>query len=175
MNIENIINELMQDGTLSIFVEDSNRLLTATKACRIDMHEPYNQDVNAEIHGNHLDNAMGSNPNHNCGEYTIEINAKGITTYHNLADILALARIGARLIVENTKLKEPEETVTLTIGEIVSRFDCPEDVGINRWCVSEGADPNSTKQISKTFALKVMSGYEFEQRKDKTNNQNNRF
>lgn len=47
------------------------RLLTKTRDCRSDMHEPDEQDIYAVVTGTHLDNAMGSDPYHNCCEFTV--------------------------------------------------------------------------------------------------------
>lgn len=55
-----------------------DRLKYVTEKCREDMHEPDKQDISVQVKGDHLDNAMGDNPETNCGEYTIGIN-NGLT------------------------------------------------------------------------------------------------
>lgn len=77
--------------------ETLERLNKVTANCREDMHEPDNQGISAKVTGWQLDNAMGDNPYHNCGEYTVGItqedeNGNSFTEWFNLADIIALAR-----------------------------------------------------------------------------------
>lgn len=72
-----------------------NRLRQATVNCRPDMHEPENQGVAAVVTGYHLDNAMGSDPHRNIGEFTVGITDSDGASYEwfNLADLIALARM----------------------------------------------------------------------------------
>lgn len=75
--------------------ETLQRLQEATKHCRPDMHEPDEQGINAIVRGNHLDNAMGDNPEHNINELTVGIVHEDDTTnpeWFNLATLIALAR-----------------------------------------------------------------------------------
>ena len=93
--------------------EFGKRLLEITKACRVDMHEPDEQGVDAKVFYKkyfdypkgeksktrpHLDNAMGDSGS--CGELCIEIinSTTGKTERFNLATLIALARIGAKHI-----------------------------------------------------------------------------
>ena len=57
--------------------------------CRLDVHEPDNQDVTGKVTGTHLDNAMGNDPN--TGELVLTLIAPGETLSINLASLLALA------------------------------------------------------------------------------------
>ncbi len=72
------------------------RLTKVTVNCRPDMHEQKN--VSAVVTGYQLDNAMGDDPCHNCGEFTVGISRDGGDSHQwfNLADVIALARM-ARL------------------------------------------------------------------------------
>ena len=73
------------------------RLLIATKNCRHDMHEPDEQGITVMVSGYNFDNAMGDNPNDNCGEFTVAIvQDDGSKEWFNLATLIALARIGAK-------------------------------------------------------------------------------
>lgn len=59
------------------------------KDCRIDMHEPDEQDVSAQITGDHLDNA-------GCGpEFTVVLTRHGKKHSINLATLIAMARLAA--------------------------------------------------------------------------------
>ena len=69
-----------------------------TKDCRLDMHEPDEQGVEAVVSGYRLDNAMGSDPDSNHGELTVGIKRKHDVDgeyigWFNLADLIALARL----------------------------------------------------------------------------------
>lgn len=70
------------------------RLRSVTSACREDMHEPDEQGVYAKVQGNHLDNAMGSTPEQNCGEIVVLVGNEnsGQKEWFNLADLLAIVR-----------------------------------------------------------------------------------
>lgn len=74
---------------------DLARLLAKLHNCRIDMHEPDEQEITAIVTGTHLDNAMGDNPNNNCCEFTVGIgNMDGNDReWFNLASLIALARL----------------------------------------------------------------------------------
>jgi len=73
--------------------------LRADLGCRLDWHEPDEQDVNAYVQGNHLDNAMGScsDPQRACGEFNVVITRddKPVAVV-NLAWLLAWAAEGAK-------------------------------------------------------------------------------
>jgi len=85
-----------EEATHKMMRDDLGKLLKITAECREDMHEPDEQDVSAKVKGKHLDNAMGDDPQFNCGELTVGItkgcgkNAK--TVWLNLASLIALAR-----------------------------------------------------------------------------------
>jgi hypothetical protein len=82
-----------------MYKEYANRLLEVTKNCRDDMHEPDEQGITAIVTGYNLDNAMGDNPINNCGEFTVAIvQDDGRKEWFNLADLIALARIGAKTL-----------------------------------------------------------------------------
>lgn len=73
------------------------RLLRVTKHCRPDMHEPDEQGITVMVSGYNFDNAMGDNPNDNCGEFTVAIvQDDGSKEWFNLASLIALARVGAK-------------------------------------------------------------------------------
>ena len=78
------------------------RLLTITEDCRIDMHEPDEQDVSARVYGQHLDNAMGESITIDDGfqEYVVILRRGIAAEKFNLATLIALARIGAERINE---------------------------------------------------------------------------
>ena len=66
------------------------QLNAVTVNCRTDMHEP---GITAIVTGYELDNAMGADPNNNCGEFTVGLVAfDDKITWFNLADLIALAR-----------------------------------------------------------------------------------
>lgn len=67
-------------------------LLQVTADCRPDMYKPDNQGLEAVVAGYYLDNAMGARPESNCGEFTVGLKKDGVTTWFNLADLIALAR-----------------------------------------------------------------------------------
>lgn len=76
------------------------RLLRVTQHCRKDMHEPDEQGITVMVSGYNFDNAMGDNPNNNCGEFTVAIVQDDDTAeWFNLATLIALARIGAKALV----------------------------------------------------------------------------
>jgi hypothetical protein len=84
----------------------AKRLLNVTIDCKEDMHEPDENGVSAKVFGNHLDNAMGDDPETNCKEYTVEIlrDAEELEKeYFNLADLIALARVGAIYILNENE------------------------------------------------------------------------
>lgn len=78
------------------------RLQEITKDCREDMHEPDQQEIRAVVTGNHLDNAMGHDPEETdelivalmrttpSKEYPNYNNVE--VAYFNLATLIALAR-----------------------------------------------------------------------------------
>ncbi len=73
------------------------RLLRVTQKCRPDMHEPDEQGITVMVSGYNFDNAMGDDPNNNCGEFTVAIvQDDGSKEWFNLATLIALARIGAK-------------------------------------------------------------------------------
>ena len=70
-----------------------SRLQRVTWGCYHDMHEPDEQGISAVVKGDHLDNAMGDNPETNCGELTVGItNDSSKTEWFNLATLIALAK-----------------------------------------------------------------------------------
>lgn len=76
------------------------RLLKATNGCREDMHEPDEQGISAIVTGYRLDNAMGDNPSNNLSEFTVGIVRDSVKTeWFNLATLIALARIGAKSLM----------------------------------------------------------------------------
>jgi len=84
--------------------EFSERLLKITEDCRDDMHEPDNNGITAMVTGDKLDNAMGDDPIHNQWELIVNISKISDINYEstesfNLASLIALARIGAKQIV----------------------------------------------------------------------------
>jgi hypothetical protein len=75
-------------------------LCDVTTECRGDMHEPDEQGIKAVVLGDHLDNAMGADPDTNYGEFTVGIqqwedDVVVNTAWFNLADLIALARTSA--------------------------------------------------------------------------------
>lgn len=76
------------------------RLLDITKGCRVDMHEPDEQDISALVVGDHLDNAFGEiiagdAIKQGYQEYVVVLKRGIETEAFNLASLIALARIGA--------------------------------------------------------------------------------
>lgn len=97
--LERDIRGLISEGGISL--SDCSILLNATKGCRPDMHEPDEQDVRAYVENTdgHFDNAGVG------GELTLVLTAnEGESDYKerriNMANLVALARIGARVILE---------------------------------------------------------------------------
>ena len=82
----------MTENTKSYLNKFSKRLNEATKDCRDDMHEPDEQEISAKVLGNHIDNAMGNDPDTNCGELTVGIIKDSKTEWFNLATLIDLAR-----------------------------------------------------------------------------------
>lgn len=82
-----------RDST-SYFAHLLKRLRAVTFDCREDMHEPDEQGIKCTVEGDHLDNAMGDDPMHSCGEFIVGLRRAdtGITEYFNLANLIALAR-----------------------------------------------------------------------------------
>lgn len=79
--------------TLEDGQEETRQVLLAfTNASgpRIDWHEPDEQDIEAEVTGDHLDNANGDDPD--SSEYVVTlVNGSGDKIYVNLATLLAIA------------------------------------------------------------------------------------
>jgi hypothetical protein len=82
------------------------RLLEITEGCREDMHEPDEQDLEAFIVGEKLDNAFGeaiipSAIEGGFQEYIVILRRRGDDEFKiqkfNLATLIALARKGARI------------------------------------------------------------------------------
>jgi len=76
-------------------LENLEKLLSVTEKCRIDMHEPDEQGVSAAVVGNRLDNAGCK------GEFVVMIcrengSDEDVAIPVNLADLIALARVGAQ-------------------------------------------------------------------------------
>lgn len=82
-----------RDRKLSDSLEETYReLLKFTNASepRSDWHEPDEQDIEAEVTGDHLDNAMGDDPD--SSEYVVTlVNGSGDKLSVNLATLLAIA------------------------------------------------------------------------------------
>jgi len=89
-----------------MFAEFEKRLLAITEGCRLDMHEPDEQDLKAKVLGDHLDNAFTENI---CEESILgnyqelvvileryDITGRRRVEKFNLASLIALARIGAK-------------------------------------------------------------------------------
>jgi hypothetical protein len=70
-----------------------------------------------------------------------------------------------RITIEHIEKEEPEETVTVTYGELFNRCQV-NDLGINIYYLNEGGDPRAQKVITKSQALQFMSEPEFEGRKN---------
>ena len=97
-----------------------DKLLNITYGCRIDMHEPDEQDLEVPmVIGEHLDNAFGDHIEpklikYGRQEYIVVMHryknsTKEVLDYSfNLATLIAYARIGARM-VKDTRLGENEE------------------------------------------------------------------
>jgi len=89
-----------------IFGELSQRLLGSTAGCREDMYEPDEAGVHALFTGFRLDNAHGDDPHYNYGEmavgiYKVDDDGGKHVEWFNLASLIALARIGARSIIDD--------------------------------------------------------------------------
>lgn len=87
--------------------ETLERLQQITEGCREDMHEPDEQGLSAEVHGNQLDNAFpAASVSH---EFRVKLTRghenEFDTEYFNLATLIALARkadIADANLVEST-------------------------------------------------------------------------
>ncbi|MHA2063248.1 MAG: hypothetical protein ACXABY_02585 [Candidatus Thorarchaeota archaeon] len=87
-----------------------SELVRLLDGCRVDMHEPDEQDVEAVVVGTHLDNAIGTGFGPPQWHDTTAELAVGITRYKdgvgretrwfNLADLLAIARLADLRIEE---------------------------------------------------------------------------
>lgn len=91
------------------YLEDfGKRLLSITRDCRDDMHEPDEQGISASVVGTELDNAMGDSGH--AEEMIVLLKREVVTNWwhkkerFNLATLIAFARIGAKTIQE-----EPEK------------------------------------------------------------------
>lgn len=76
-------------------------LLAFTEGCRLDMHEPDEQGIIATVIGTKLDNAMGTSIREDAltrgyQEMVLVLSKEGRQLRVNLADLIALARIGAK-------------------------------------------------------------------------------
>jgi len=140
------------DGSTLFFDEQAwaARLLSITKGCRPDMHEPDEQALDAQIVGTHahkgadgrarlegsLDNAMGDHPDG--GELVLTLcrerdwDDEGSPTdirveHFNLATLVALARLGACALQEtNAELMLARSKLVERVGECFS--DVPHSV-----------------------------------------------
>jgi hypothetical protein len=86
------------DWERKMFVDLHARLLSATKGCRVDMHEPDEQGIKAVVVGTDLDNAMGDRPvilPSGRAEFCVAISRDDGTgtEWFNLASLIALARL----------------------------------------------------------------------------------
>lgn len=76
-----------------IFVRELKKLQDFTKACRLSMHEPDNENITAQVTGNFLDNAGGS---HEFQVHLMKTEGDHVVTDQmriNLASLIALARM----------------------------------------------------------------------------------
>jgi hypothetical protein len=69
-----------------------------TKKCNIEMHEPDEQGIGAQVVGNHLDNASGYEIREEAvkegyQEFVVILTKDGSELKINLADLIALARL----------------------------------------------------------------------------------
>lgn len=76
---------------------EAQQLIDITSDCRVDMHEPDEQDVDAKVHGRRFDNADLP------GELTLEIHNGPQVFEINMATLVALARFGAKTILERSR------------------------------------------------------------------------
>lgn len=83
----------IRDAAVPVQTPDNLRAFREAAGLRPDWHEPDEQDVDARIIGNHLDNAMGSqNSPDNVGEYNVVLTKHGVDiAVVNLATLLAWA------------------------------------------------------------------------------------
>lgn len=83
-------------------LDAARNLLVATEGCREDMHEPDEQGISARVIGNVLNNScgtyLGGDPVMQELLVILLKNEHGV--YFNLADLIALARIGARELLK---------------------------------------------------------------------------
>jgi len=83
------ISDRQKEGLRTV-LEDLRKM---TEACRGDMHEPDENGISAIVSGYRFDNAMGSHPARNQGEFTVGLRyLDGGYEWFNLADLIALAR-----------------------------------------------------------------------------------
>jgi len=84
-----------EKATLNQMAEEAKLLKKFLEPCRLDMHEPDEQDVSAKVVGDHLDNAMGDyiNPEGKYQEFVIVLKKGKKTLNVNLANLIALARL----------------------------------------------------------------------------------
>ncbi len=93
------MTEMREKKTRNSLVGDRTRLVKFADKhhLRLDWHEPDEQAIDARFTGWNLDNAMGNDPLHNCGEMTVivrHLDANGNEDDRleiNLATLLALA------------------------------------------------------------------------------------
>jgi hypothetical protein len=71
-----------------------------------------------------------------------------------------------KITIEHIEDEKPEETVTVTYGELFNRCQV-ENLGISIYYLNEGGDPSQQKVITKSQALNFMSESEFEGRKNR--------
>lgn len=95
---------------LDYLADVAKKLLPVTNGCRNTMHEPDEQTVSAIVVGTHLDNACGDWLNitqlMNGTQEIVVILHREEPEYHlsfNLADLIALARIGANEIIKQSE------------------------------------------------------------------------
>lgn len=77
--------------------DELNRLQNITRGCRPDMHEPDEQDLKAQVIGDHLDNAMGDHISEDAirggfQELVVILRRGSEVEAINLATLIALAR-----------------------------------------------------------------------------------
>ena len=76
---------------------DWKGLVEFTDGCREDMHEPDEQNIEARVVGDHLDNAMGTDIRSEAieqgyQEFVVVLKRNNKTLKINLANLIALAR-----------------------------------------------------------------------------------
>lgn len=93
----------MSDFDYKVFLPEAEALLEATKSCREDTHEPNEQDLRVLFTGARFNNAGCEGELHIVLRRGSDFGPGQVDTYHNLASLIALARLGAREVVRKTE------------------------------------------------------------------------